>query len=150
MITVVAVIASETEMLGHSSGCRENAWFPGCLDLGALARARRVRPCPCLCLLHLWLLKLHLRPSWGAASLTIHSGWFPASTSCPDTSVLLSDPRTSPYLAALPSFPGREQVCGFARQGWLIWEEREEGRESTAWTKVWGAGVRGKARSRLE
>ena len=77
-----------------------------------------VQPCPCLCLLHLWLLKLHLRPSWGAASLTIHSGWFPASTSCPDTSVatthptVLSDPRTSPYLAALPSFSAREQVCG--------------------------------------
>ena len=36
MITVVAVIASETEMLGHSSGCRENARVPGCLDLGPL------------------------------------------------------------------------------------------------------------------
>ena len=63
---------------------------------------------------------------------------------------VLSDPRTSPYLAALPSFSWREQVCGFARQGWWIWEDGEEGREGTAWTKVWGASVRGKARSWLE
>lgn len=61
----------------------------------------------------------------------------------------LSDPGTSPRFAALPSFPRREQVCEFARQGWLIWEDRE-GAGGTAWAKVRGASVRGKTRSWLE
>ena len=120
-------------MLGHSSGCRENARFPGCLDLGALARARGVRPCPCLCLLHLWLLKLRLRPSWGAASLTIHSGWFPASASCPDTSVattpcsqILGQAPTS--LPCLHSPGGSRSVGLQGRAGGSGKTERRAGR----------------------